>query len=562
MTNYLRPPISRTSCAVFTMLLMFASAPVASAIIIGVAADEFDTYIRPADPSTVYQSDLVATFSGETSATGTGALRHGVVQFDLSGVTEPITSVHLNMANLSSGSATFNNGQVLRPASFTRSATWPQDLSTFTWNDYAASIQPVEQKFDVFGSATFPAGQPTGSTYVSFAPASAADVAMFENIRQGDGKITMILKADRGNRDWGDVAHGFATLLYINEAPPTAVGADLRLSINPFTGAATITNPLQTGSLNLDGYTIRSAGSGLNPDPTHTAGVGWDSLTNAAAIGFQEIAPAADALSELNLNGSLTVVSPSTLNLGKPFVPLAARDVRFEYSVAGGTAQSGLVSYVGGLQLKVTKVLGNGGTDLGTLVVLNNPEPVGINIDGYVVRSPDGRLIPAALNGLKDQLGSGWAEIALSPTGLTELNLTGASVIAANSVRSLGAAFLAGGATDLSFRYNLAGGGPDYKQYQGSVVYQQVLRGDANSDKIVNIFDINMVSSQWNTTGPNGDVNFDGIVNIFDINLISSSWNSSIPGAATAVPEPSGLVLLLMGITVGGWALKRRQGPS
>jgi Dockerin type I domain/PEP-CTERM motif len=72
--------------------------------------------------------------------------------------------------------------------------------------------------------------------------------------------------------------------------------------------------------------------------------------------------------------------------------------------------------------------------------------------------------------------------------------------------------------------------------------------GDVNNDGVVNIFDINMVSSNWSPK-PNpdlyaGDANNDGVVNIFDINLISANWS---PAAATAVPEPSTLLLAAIG---------------
>ena len=69
--------------------------------------------------------------------------------------------------------------------------------------------------------------------------------------------------------------------------------------------------------------------------------------------------------------------------------------------------------------------------------------------------------------------------------------------------------------------------------------------GDLNFDGIVNIFDINLISSHWGQTGPDGDANGDKIVNIFDINLISANWTASSP--ASAVPEPTSVGLLSMG---------------
>ncbi len=73
------------------------------------------------------------------------------------------------------------------------------------------------------------------------------------------------------------------------------------------------------------------------------------------------------------------------------------------------------------------------------------------------------------------------------------------------------------------------------------------LPGDANYDRVVDIFDINLVSAHWGESGPTGDVNGDMAVDIFDINMISSNWS---PGAA-AVPEPSGLLLGAVAIAAG-----------
>ncbi len=75
------------------------------------------------------------------------------------------------------------------------------------------------------------------------------------------------------------------------------------------------------------------------------------------------------------------------------------------------------------------------------------------------------------------------------------------------------------------------------------------LPGDVNFDGVVDIFDINLLSAHWGETGSAGDANGDGMVNIFDINMISSNWTpTGGAGSAAAVPEPSTLILILIGL--------------
>lgn len=89
-----------------------------------------------------------------------------------------------------------------------------------------------------------------------------------------------------------------------------------------------------------------------------------------------------------------------------------------------------------------------------------------------------------------------------------------------------------------------------------------VLTGDVNHDGIVNSQDLALVSSQWLQSGPSlqGDVNGDGIVNSQDLALISSNWLHSSSASATAVPEPSTLVLGLAGcaLLIARCAYRRR----
>jgi hypothetical protein len=114
------------------------------------------------------------------------------------------------------------------------------------------------------------------------------------------------------------------------------------------------------------------------------------------------------------------------------------------------------------------------------------------------------------------------------------------------------------GVTDPSINFNMVMS--DITYTGGSAI------GDANGDRIVNIFDINLVSAHWDEVGPEGDVNGDFAVNIFDINLISAYWSPTTPpGATTAVPEPSSVVLAglsLMGMSLIAIRKRRRSGKK
>jgi Domain of unknown function (DUF4465)/Dockerin type I domain/PEP-CTERM motif len=83
--------------------------------------------------------------------------------------------------------------------------------------------------------------------------------------------------------------------------------------------------------------------------------------------------------------------------------------------------------------------------------------------------------------------------------------------------------------------------------------------GDVNSDNVVNIFDVNLVSSHWESQGPAADANGDGIVNVFDINMISVHWGDNLDPGAAAVPEPGTFALLCCGTAVLAAARRWRQ---
>lgn len=108
----------------------------------------------------------------------------------------------------------------------------------------------------------------------------------------------------------------------------------------------------------------------------------------------------------------------------------------------------------------------------------------------------------------------------------------------------------------------------DLAIYRDQIYAHVGLPGDVNFDGLVNVFDINIISSDWNTAGPVGDANYDGIVNIFDLTLVGMNWthtsdaSSLAEGLASAnnAPEPGSIVLLVVGAATLLLARKRWIG--
>ncbi len=178
-----------------------------------------------------------------------------------------------------------------------------------------------------------------------------------------------------------------------------------------------------------------------------------------------------------------------------------------------------------------------------------NGSSTSIALNGYSISSASGALNAAGLTSLQNTAGYGngnntdgigWEVLGTPGSGLiAEAALSGSNALTNGSgAVALGQIF-DGPMKDLIFKVTDVYGA----LIQGSVEYGRP--GDVNFDGLVNIFDVNLVSSNWNSAGPAGDANWDGIVDIFDINLISSNW---APSGAAAVPEPTAWLLYIMGL--------------
>lgn len=83
------------------------------------------------------------------------------------------------------------------------------------------------------------------------------------------------------------------------------------------------------------------------------------------------------------------------------------------------------------------------------------------------------------------------------------------------------------------------------------------LPGDANSDGKVDLLDLDILGSNFGSTGGTfgtGDFNEDGVVDLLDLDILGSNFGAM---ASTSIPEPAGVLLMLVG---AGLMLGKRSG--
>lgn len=204
-------------------LLMLATAILslagshAQAIEVAPLSSNYDTWIRQSNPTQLFVDDAISTWLTQGPA---NTQRYGVVQFNISGITSPINSAWIDMAPYSTTTAV-----TLAPAFWVDSSIQSTDLSTFDWATYSTFVQPFENTFESLGGGTFAAGG-AADVYLQSTVASAADLAALNNVRLGDGIITMIFAASSGKRDWDALGaggtHELPFQLVINEHAPVA----------------------------------------------------------------------------------------------------------------------------------------------------------------------------------------------------------------------------------------------------------------------------------------------------------------------------------------------------
>lgn len=232
----------------------------------------------------------------------------------------------------------------------------------------------------------------------------------------------------------------------------------LYLQVDRNTGTV---SAISSGDIQVDGYTIRSAGGLLDPE-------GWNSLSDQGVEGWSEANPAASHLSELNWAGSTGLTAGVAVQKGTAYNPAGvlpeAEDLEFEYSTPDGVFGTGDVIYSGIPQVPGITVHRQTGE-------INLVNALGFDLAGYSINSTSGSLSTDGFNGLTDQNASGWVEANPTANSLSELNLEESTRVDASSPINIGSAFTPGGTEDLSFEYSVADGefGKGLVTYEGVV---------------------------------------------------------------------------------------------
>ncbi len=392
----------------------------------------------------------------------------------------------------------------------------------------------------------------------------------------------------------------------------TSAQAQLVMTVNPFTGATSVSN--QTGAaLNLDNYSIRSGSASLNAAT-------WTSLADAGTPGWEEANPTSRALSELKVQGSTSLAANASVALGSPFrangyrdlslevLPLGSADlapvtVNYEGNATPGSeirlADVSIAEASSGLgtpfERAATHLVDGSGMDFAagthtiapdTFMWLSNgfgfigpddPQPFVVFDLGGTVDLTDVKIwnYNEMLEGRPELLGRGVDQFKISvgtqlagpftslgnfsldvAPGLEDVDYSEAFALDRNDVRFVRFDILS---NHNGVVYPAVGGEPDAAfaglsevQFFGLAEATGPL-GDTNDDGKVDLVDLNNVRNNFGAAGL-GDTDDDNDVDLTDLNNVRNNFGA---GGSQSVPEPGSLALALC-VGLGALALRRR----
>ena len=161
-----------------------------------------DSWVRESAPDNSFPGDLITVWNVLSSD---GARRHGVLSFDLTSLTEPVTSVSLSLWSQLNG---FSDDSI--PMKQTAIAIDPAgiDPESATWTQVTAA--GTLHTFDSLGAYDIaaPNSDPALQDVFLESAGTAADAAFVEGVRTGSGTLMIVLIADAGatnySNSWSD----------------------------------------------------------------------------------------------------------------------------------------------------------------------------------------------------------------------------------------------------------------------------------------------------------------------------------------------------------------------
>lgn len=186
------------------VVLVGAGVATADPITIGASTD---VWIRQSAPDSTYENDWISI--GQSPGDG-GQSRYGLMEFNISGVANPIVGAYLELYAMDYAT---NDEALVQAAGLLT----PAGITSTTWNNLWTT--KTETLIEGLGYMVLPANSPRSTWYRSNA-ATADDLVDLNALRTGTGMVTMMLACSGSRHEWGDGYAGFAPRLVLTTAVP------------------------------------------------------------------------------------------------------------------------------------------------------------------------------------------------------------------------------------------------------------------------------------------------------------------------------------------------------